>query len=220
MKKNIARVQCKGTLAEASPNKTFAEFFAGIGLMRLGLEKEGWSIAFANDIAAEKYEMYSAHFQDANAHFVLEDIHKLNADDIPAVSLATASFPCNDLSLAGMRKGLAGKESSAYWGFIRILDEMDARRPPIVLIENVTGFLTSHGGRDFQSAMLALNRIGYAVDPLIIDAARFVPQSRVRLFVIGCLQDGQRNTKFLRKRHSSKSTCRFHLRSSRNCLEH
>jgi len=158
--------------------------------MRLGLEQEGWSIEFANDIADDKYEMYAAHFQDAKSHFILEDIHKLNTDEIPTVTMATASFPCNDLSLAGMRKGLAGKESSAYWGFVRILEEMGDRRPPIVLLENVSGFLTSHGGRDFQAALLALNRIGYTVDPIIIDAARFVPQSRVRLFVIGCLKNG------------------------------
>lgn len=170
--------------------KTFAEFFAGIGLMRMGLEREGWTISFANDIAADKYEMYSEHFRGAKSHFVLDDIHKLSAEAIPTVALATASFPCNDLSLAGMRKGLAGKQSSAYWGFVRILDEMGDRRPPLVLLENVAGFLTSHGGRDFQSALLALNRLGYAVDPMIIDAARFVPQSRVRLFVVGCLQNG------------------------------
>ena len=170
--------------------KTFAEFFAGIGLMRMGLEREGWTISFANDIAADKYEMYSEHFRDAKSHFVLDDIHKLSAEAIPTVALATASFPCNDLSLAGMRKGLDGKESSAYWGFVRILDEMGDRRPPLVLLENVAGFLTSYGGRDFQSALLALNRLGYAVDPMIIDAARFVPQSRVRLFVAACLQNG------------------------------
>lgn len=170
--------------------RTFAEFFAGIGLMRMGLEREGWTIAFANDIAADKYEMYSENFPDTKTHFVLGDIHQLSVDAIPTVALATASFPCNDLSLAGMRKGLSGKESSAYWGFVRILDEMDKRRPPIVLLENVAGFLTSHEGRDFQSALLALNRLGYAVDPMIIDAARFLPQSRVRLFVVGSLQNG------------------------------
>ena len=123
--------------------KTFAEFFAGIGLMRMGLEREGWTISFANDIAADKYEMYSEHFRGAKSHFVLDDIHKLSAEAIPTVALATASFPCNDLSLAGMRKGLDGKESSAYWGFVRILDEMGDRRPPLVLLENVAGFLTS-----------------------------------------------------------------------------
>jgi len=169
---------------------TFAEFFAGIGLMRMGLERKGWRVAFANDIAEDKYEMYAAEFADAASHFRLGDIHNLQPSDVPTVTLATASFPCNDLSVAGMRKGLGGKQSSAYWGFVRILDEMEERRPPLVLLENVAGFLTSHGGRDFQAALLALNRLGYAVDPLIIDAARFVPQSRVRLFVIGHLQDG------------------------------
>jgi DNA (cytosine-5)-methyltransferase 1 len=159
----------EASLNKIIQNKTFAEFFAGIGLMRMGLEREGWTIAYANDIAADKYEMYSDNFPDAKTHFMLGDIHQLNVEDVPTVTLATASFPCNDLSLAGMRKGLAGKESSAYWGFVRVLDEMGERRPPIVLLENVAGFLTSHEGRDFQSALLALNRLGYAVDPMIID---------------------------------------------------
>ena len=168
--------------------RTFAEFFAGIGLMRVGLEQGGWTATFANDIADDKYEMYSAHFRDENSHFVVQDIHELDAEDIPSVTLATASFPCNDLSLAGMGRGLGGKHSSSYWGFVRILEEMEERRPPIVLLENVAGFLTSHGGRDLQAALLALNRLGYAVDPMIIDASRFVPQSRVRLFVVGSLR--------------------------------
>ena len=81
--------------------KTFAEFFAGVGLMRIGLERQGWKIAFANDICQDKYEMYTAHFEDADDHFIVEDIHKISADDIPTVTLATASFPGNDLSLAG-----------------------------------------------------------------------------------------------------------------------
>ena len=174
---------------------TFAEFFAGIGLMRLGLEQEGWTAVFANDIVEDKYEMYRAQFGNGDAHFVLGDIHDLDSTQIPKVAMATASFPCNDLSLAGMRKGLGGKQSSAYWGFVRILDEMGNRRPPIVLLENVAGFLTSHGGRDFQAALLALNRLGYATDAIIIDAARFVPQSRVRLFVVGILRNSRADWK-------------------------
>ena len=178
-------------MKELFQTKTFAEFFAGIGLMRLGLEKAGWTIKFANDIDHDKYKMYSDHFQDAAMHFVIEDVHKLNPVQVPSATLATASFPCNDLSLAGARQGLCGKQSSAYWGFIRILEKMEERRPPIVLLENVSGFLTSNSGRDFQAALLALNRLGYAVDPMIIDAARFVPQSRVRLFVVGVSKNGR-----------------------------
>jgi DNA (cytosine-5)-methyltransferase 1 len=165
-------------------DKTFAEFFAGIGLMRIGLEQAGWRITFANDIDEDKWQMYQDHFGDTG-EFVLGDIHCLNVDTIPQVALATASFPCNDLSLAGARQGLAGAQSSAFWGFVDVLTKMGRRRPPMVLLENVTGFLTSNDGGDFEDALLALNRLGYAVDAFIIDAVRFVPQSRQRLFVVG-----------------------------------
>jgi DNA (cytosine-5)-methyltransferase 1 len=180
----------KPDVMSMAPHKTFAEFFAGIGLVRMGLERQGWSVAFANDVDERKREMYDAHFGDADAHFKLCDIHDLSAKDVPTVTLGTASFPCNDLSLAGSRNGLRGKQSSAFWGFVRILDEMKKRRPPVVLIENVTGFLTSHGGDDFKEALLALNGLGYGVDAFILDAARFTPQSRQRLFVVGVLQIG------------------------------
>ncbi len=153
--------------------------------MRMGLEAEGWSVAFANDIDCDKMGMYKSHFGDLGEDFVLGDIHELDASSIPKTSLATASFPCNDLSLAGSRSGLAGKQSSAFWGFFRILESMGHNGPPIVLLENVAGFLTSRKGADIAEALHALNRIGYAVDVVILDAERFVPQSRVRLFVIG-----------------------------------
>lgn len=171
--------------------KTCAEFFAGIGLMRMGLEAQGWSALFANDIDVQKYKMYSSQFPDAEPHFHLGDIHHLPASEVPTVSLATASFPCTDLSLAGSRSGLSGKQSSAFWGFMSILQDMGNRRPPLVLLENVTGFLTSDGGKDFREALLALNSLGYSVDALVIDAAYFVPQSRQRLFVVGVRNDKQ-----------------------------
>lgn len=152
--------------------------------MRLGLDQSGWRTVFANDIDEKKHEMYCHHF-GTSPEFVLGDIHSLDQASIPSTILATASFPCNDLSLAGARKGLAGEHSSAFWGFIRILKEMGERRPPLVLLENVTGFLTSHDGADFHEALLALNGLGYAVDAFVIDASRFVPHSRQRLFVVG-----------------------------------
>lgn len=163
--------------------KTFAEFFAGIGLMRIGLERAGWRIAFANDIDDDKWAMYRTHF-GITGEFVLGDVHKLDPNIVPTVALATASFPCNDLSIAGEWKGLGGKHSSAFWGFMDVLTKLGRRRPPMVLLENVMGFLTSDDGNDFRDALLALNGIGYAVDALVIDAARFVPQSRQRLFVV------------------------------------
>lgn len=124
--------------------KLFAEFFAGIGLMRLGLEKAGWQIAYANDIDPTKENIYSKHFNDPENHFHLGDIHKLKGSQVPNVSLATASFPCTDLSLAGRREGLSGRQSSAFWGFVSVLEDMGERRPPIVLLENINGFLTPY----------------------------------------------------------------------------
>lgn len=165
--------------------RSVAEFFAGIGLMRMGFEHKGWHVAFANDIDPHKQSTYEGHFGRTDQHFVLDDIHRLPADDVPTVSLATASFPCTDLSLAGGREGIHGRESSAFWGFTRILERMGDRRPPLALIENVPGFLTSHGGADFMAAMQTLNGLGYSVDAFIMDAQWFVPQSRQRLFVVG-----------------------------------
>lgn len=164
--------------------KTVAEFFAGIGLMRLGLERGGWRVAYANDIEEDKQEMYEHHFGD-EGEFHLGDVHEIDPTSIPAVALATASFPCNDLSLAGARKGLDGQQSSAFWGFVTVLRKMGNSRPPLVLLENVAGFLTSNDGNDFRDALEALNDLGYAVDCFLIDASRFVPQSRQRLFVVG-----------------------------------
>ena len=166
---------------------TVAEFFAGIGLMRAGLEKSGWTVVMANDIDPVKQRLYLDHFTDSESHFILEDIHNLTSNALPNVDLATASFPCTDLSLAGRRAGLQGEHSSAFWGFINVLENMGGRKPPLVLLENVTGFLTSNNGKDFHSALLALNKQGYLVDAFVINAAHFVPQSRVRLFIVGKL---------------------------------
>jgi DNA (cytosine-5)-methyltransferase 1 len=170
-----------------------AEFFAGIGLVRLALENRGWKVIFANDIDPDKREMYQANFNED--HFKLGDIHKLRPTDIPPCDLFTASFPCNDLSIAGARQGLSGKESSAFWGLIEILKAMVGRRPPLVMLENVVGFLQSHGGEDFETALLALNNLGYTVDAFILNAVHWVPQSRARLFVVAKLDGGdlQRN---------------------------
>jgi DNA (cytosine-5)-methyltransferase 1 len=160
-----------------------AEFFAGIGLVRMALERAGWSVRLANDIDEKKAQLYRANFP--GDHFRLGDIRQIQADDVPDVRLATASFPCIDLSLAGNRDGLAGQHSSAYWEFHRIVEAMGERRPEFVLLENVLGLLSSGGGDDLRSIIASLNKMGYVCDLLAVDAVHFVPQSRPRLFVVG-----------------------------------
>lgn len=171
--------------ARGQAGPRFAEFFAGIGLVRMGLEARGWKLVYANDLDPEKRVMYDAHFGDADEHFHLADVHSVDGASLPDAELATASFPCTDLSLAGARLGFKGEHSSAFWGFISAVHGMGSRRPPLVMLENVAGFLTSHGGSDFRAAMEALNDLGYAVDAFLLDARWFVPQSRPRLFVVG-----------------------------------
>src|SRR5690349_15545106 len=128
-----------------------AEFFAGVGLVRLALERRGARVVFANDLDATKARIYAANF--GGDDFLLRDVRDVRGDDVPDVDLATASFPCTDLSLAGGRAGLAGKHSGTLFEFFRVLGEMGARRPPVVLLENVPGFATSHGGRDLAAAV-------------------------------------------------------------------
>jgi DNA (cytosine-5)-methyltransferase 1 len=170
-----------------------AEFFAGIGLARLGLERAGsFKVTWANDLDAQKHEMYKGHFDDPEDHYVLRDIREI-AGDIRSelapgrVDLAWASFPCTDLSLAGGRSGLAGKHSSTFWDFTDVIDAMgkrDGELPRVIALENVNGFATSHNGADMKAAIKRLNDLGYWADVVTLDGRRFVPQSRPRLFVV------------------------------------
>lgn len=161
-----------------------AEFFAGIGLVRLALEDAGFAVTWSNDYDANKHKVYSGHFGPAG-EFVLGDIGQIRGADLPSgLALAWASFPCTDLSLAGDRCGLDRGESKAFWEFIRIIGELGERAPSVLALENVAGLATSRGGDDLRSAVRALNDLGYSVDVLTLDARQWVPQSRVRLFMV------------------------------------
>ncbi|MCC6145991.1 MAG: DNA (cytosine-5-)-methyltransferase [Anaerolineaceae bacterium] len=174
---------------------TVAEYFAGIGLVRMGLQPLGWEVVFANDISAKKKEMYQAFFPDAEGHYVVDDIFDLDHNNIPAATLATCSFPCVDLSLAGNMSGMMnGSHSSAFWGFIELLRKQGNSAPPFVLIENVPGWLHSNHGKDFQITVKTLNELGYHCDVFVLDALRFTPQSRLRVFLVGAKLPGARPT--------------------------
>jgi DNA (cytosine-5)-methyltransferase 1 len=165
---------------------TFYEFFAGGGMARLGLG-DGWACAFANDFDAAKAATYRANFADAATHFHDGDVWQVAPADLPGrADVAWASSPCQDFSLAGARAGLAGGRSSAFYGFWRLIEALGAegRSPRAVVIENVSGLLTSHGGADFEAVAEALAAQGYRFGALEIDAAAFLPQSRPRVFIL------------------------------------
>lgn len=194
--------ECSSSASSAGA-PTVLEFFAGIGLARIGLERAGFRVAWSNDYEPGKHRLYRDHFRDGegagepsghgdSAHVAhrshLGDVADVHVADLPrAPALAWASSPCTDLSLAGARAGLNGTESSAFWHVTRLLDDLGAERPPVVVLENVVGLATSHAGRDLAAAVRAFNDLGYCVDVLALDARRFVPQSRPRLFAVAIL---------------------------------
>lgn len=169
------------------PGKEFCEFFAGIGLVRDGLESSGWRCVYANDNNPLKRELYESRF-GVTSHFHLGDVRDTSQvlrriEGRPF--LATASFPCTDLSLAGHWRGLNGEHSSAFFGFAEVIAALGPRRPMVVMLENVTGLITSNEGRDFTCLAAGLADLGYWLDALVLDAKYFVPQSRPRIFIIG-----------------------------------
>ena len=167
-------------------NFSYFEFFCGGGGARAGLGPD-WTCVFANDIDAKKGASYAANF--GGKHLRVCDVASLTTADIPAgrIDLCWASPPCQDLSEAGGRAGLDGTRSGAFWPFMRLIEGLRAeqRAPRLIVYENVTGLIDSRGGRDFEAVVGALNNAGYRFGALMIDASLFVPQSRVRVFIIG-----------------------------------
>jgi DNA (cytosine-5)-methyltransferase 1 len=163
---------------------TAYEFFAGGGMARAGLG-ERWACLFANDFDPLKAKTYRANWP--GEPFVEGDVWTIVPDQLPGrAELAWASSPCQDFSLAGGRAGLKGGRSSALFGFWRLIEALDeeGRAPRALVVENVTGLLSSHGGADFAALAEALAGRGYRFGALEIDAAAFLPQSRPRVFVL------------------------------------
>jgi DNA (cytosine-5)-methyltransferase 1 len=169
---------------------SYYEFFAGGGMARLGLGGR-WQCLFANDFCPKKAASYRKNFPDS-AELAVDDVWNLSSANIPAkADIAWASFPCQDLSLAGARKGLSAKRSGSFWGFWRIIQHLsdEGRAPDTLVLENVTGLLTSHHGGDFQDLLSVLMDGGYKAGALVIDGAYFTPQSRPRLFIVATKLD-------------------------------
>jgi DNA (cytosine-5)-methyltransferase 1 len=168
---------------------TYYEFFAGGGMARLGLGDK-WRCLFANDFDRKKAETYRANF--GGEELFVGDVRDVTTAQLPGrADLVWASFPCQDLSLAGSGAGLKGERSGTFWPFWDLMKALRAegRAPKLIVLENVCGALTSHGGKDFASICDALAGERYRFGALVIDAALFVPQSRPRLFVIAARED-------------------------------
>jgi len=175
--------------------RSFYEFFAGGGMARAGLG-DGWRCVFANDFDEMKGRTYTANW--GADHFFRGDVRLLSTEQLPGrADLAWASFPCQDLSLAGNYRGLGEASSDimtrsgTFWPFWNLMKELrnEGRAPRLIVLENVTGAITSRDGRDFEAISNAVSGAGYRYGALVIDAKHFVPQSRPRLFFVAVAED-------------------------------
>ncbi len=154
-------------------------------MVRAGLGPK-WQCAFANDFDAKKVESYRANWGEKE--ILCGDVNDVQLSDLPRTPhLVWASFPCQDLSLAGGGAGLKGDRSGTFWPFWKLVEQMGEQGPlpDFIVLENVCGALTSHEGRDFNAIINAFSELGLRVGAMVIDAELFVPQSRPRLFFIG-----------------------------------
>ena len=165
---------------------TFGSLFAGIGGFDLGFELAGMEPAWQVEIADHPTQILEKHWPNVERHRDVKEVGKRN---LSAVDLICGGFPCQDVSVAGNRKGLAGERSGLWFEFYRILDEM---RPQWVVIENVPGLLSSNEGRDFAVIIRGLVELRYGVAWRILDAQNFgVAQRRRRVFIVGRIGDGR-----------------------------
>jgi DNA (cytosine-5)-methyltransferase 1 len=159
---------------------TFVDFFAGSGLVTQGA-KHVCTPVWSNDICPKKAGIYTANHGDD--HFHLGSIKDVKGGEIPHGEIVWASFPCQDLSLAGKMGGITASRSGLFWEWLRVLDEMPVK-PAVIALENVIGLLSAKGGADFHLLYKALRERSYKVGVMVMDAREWVPQSRPRVFVV------------------------------------
>ncbi|WP_353075766.1 DNA (cytosine-5-)-methyltransferase [Stenotrophomonas sepilia] len=184
-----------------------ASFFSGIGGFDIGFEAAGFDISLQCEIEPFCLSILKKHWPAVPQH---SDITKLTNDDIKKSDVWVGGFPCQDLSLArmGKRDGLRGSKSGLFYEFARLVGE---GRPRVILLENVAGLLSSHGGKDFGLVLSTLAELGYSVGWRTFNSKYFgVPQSRQRVYIVGCRGDGRGPGEILfesecRKGNNSKS---------------
>jgi DNA (cytosine-5)-methyltransferase 1 len=176
----------------------------------------GWTCLFANDFDFKKGLTYQANF--GSDELKVADIRTITPADLPGVAdLMWGSFPCQDLSLAGVGAGLKGERSGTFYPFWEVARALKAegRAPKVIALENVCGTLTSHSGKDFATICRTFADVGYRCGAMVINADLFVPQSRPRLFVIGVRSDVAIDPALL----SPEPLEPFHTRGLRQAVE-
>jgi DNA (cytosine-5)-methyltransferase 1 len=163
------------------------ELFAGVGGFRLGLERAGHSVVWANE-----WDRYACDTYDKNFGGQIDrrDITTIPATDIPAHDLIAGGFPCQAFSVAGKRKGFADIRGTLFFEIARIAKH---HKTPYLLLENVRGLLSHDKGRTFATILRTLDDLGYDCQWQVCNSKDFgVPQNRERVIIVGHTRDRRR----------------------------
>ena len=171
----------------------FIDPFSGIGGFRLGLERVGgFRCVWSNDWNKNANKVYTEHFGKEN--HIPDDIRTIETKNIPNHDLLCAGFPCQAFSTSGKRRGFEDTRGTLFFEIARIAE---AKRPPLLLLENVWGLLNHDKGHTFRIILEILGELGYFVEWQVLFSFWFgVPQTRPRVFIIGHLGGEPRRTVF------------------------
>lgn len=169
---------------------TGVSLFAGVGGFDLAMTRKGIKVVASVEIDKNCNQVLAQHFPDTKQ---FTDVTQVTGKDlldvgfIPERGVITGGFPCQDLSVAGKRAGLAGERSGLFWEIARLVEET---KTEFFLIENVPGLLTSNSGKDFGVVLGTMADLGYSCAWRVLDAQYFgVPQRRRRVFIVGRRSD-------------------------------
>ena len=165
---------------------TFIDLFAGIGGFRIALEKLGGRCRFSCEWDRYSRKTYEAWFGDVP----FGDIRDLDPRDVPDHEILTAGFPCQPFSIAGVsKKNSLGREHGFKCEtqgtlFFQLTTIIEAKRPPVVFLENVKNLRSHDKGKTWAVIRGTLEELGYWVFSEVIDAAGWVPQHRERVYIV------------------------------------
>ena len=158
--------------------------FSGIGGIDLGFIQAGFDVVWANEFDKNAATTYRANFGDK--HLVEKDIRQIDTSEIPDFDVLAAGFPCQPFSIAGKQKGFNDPRGNLFFEIARVVE---AKRPKVIFLENVSNLLQHDDGKTFLTIYNALVPFGYAFKYRVMDSFEYgnVPQHRKRIFIVAFL---------------------------------
>lgn len=165
-----------------------ASMFAGIGGICLGFKQAGFEIVWANEIDPSACNTYRNNFGDS--YLVQADIKKIDTKTIPNFDVLTAGFPCQPFSIVGKQKGFNDERGTLFFEIQRVIK---AKKPKVILLENVANLIEHNNGKSFEKVYLALAEEGYVVRFATLNPKQHsnIPQQRNRVFLVAFLDNSQ-----------------------------